>query len=127
MTTQPEWGNHIGADGGMQRLLTELAEALLPLGVTPGQFSEFAKHAFVRAAARTSRFRNGKINQSRVAVVTGLNRADVKRLLRQDRFPHQQHLSRAARVVTGWLSDQRFLDSQGRPRQLPIKGSGASF
>lgn len=103
---------------------------LVPSGVTPKHFAELAKHAFVNAAAELSRFRNGKLNRSRVAVITGLNRAEVKRLLAQDRrmtFSGRSRDSRAARVVSGWESDRRYLNRAGRPKTLPISGQKISF
>ncbi len=103
---------------------------LVPSGVTPKHFAELAKHAFVNAAAELSRFRNGRLNRSRVAVITGLNRAEVKRLLAQDRratVRGKSRDSRAARVVSGWESDRRYLNQSGRPKTLPISGYKISF
>jgi hypothetical protein len=102
----------------------------VPSGVTPKHFAELAKYAFVNAAGRISRFRNGRLNQSRIAVITGLNRAEVKRLIAQGRVrnsPGMSRGSRAARVVSGWTSDRRYLDRSGRPRTLPIIGHKTSF
>jgi hypothetical protein len=103
---------------------------LVPSGVTPKHFAELAKYAFVDAAGQISRFRNGRPNQSRIAVITGLNRAEVKRLLAEGRgatFPGKSRGSRAARVVSGWLSDRRYLNQSGKPRSLPISGQKISF
>src|SRR5712671_2087049 len=55
----------------LKGLLLELASILLQRGVTPAQFNELAEQAFVEAAAKSSRFGNGRVNQSRVAVLTG--------------------------------------------------------
>jgi len=117
-------------DIGLKQLLTELAVVLLQAGVTPKHFGELAKQAFVEAAGTLSQFRNGKINRSRVAVMTGLSRSEVKRLLSgqismQPPIPAQQ--SRGERVIYGWMSDHRFLDSHGRPLRLPIAGARVSF
>jgi hypothetical protein len=117
-------------DAQLQRLLSELAVILLPFGITPMHFSELAKRAFVEAAGRSSRFRNGKLNQSRIAVITGLNRSEVKRVL--DGGPKRalvigSRLARTERVVSGWLSDRRFVDRNGQPRRLPINGRNNSF
>jgi Family of unknown function (DUF6502) len=117
-------------DIGVTRLLAELAVVLLQVGLTPKHFAELAKHAFVEAAGTISQFRNGKINRSRVAVMTGLSRAEVKRLLSgklppASQVPTQQ--SRGERVIAGWISDERYLDAQGRPQRLPIAGARVSF
>jgi uncharacterized protein DUF6502 len=117
-------------NAGVKELLTELAAVLLQTGITPKHFAELAKQAFVEAAGTLSKFSNGKINRSRVAVMTGLSRAEVKRLLSGHpsmtaSIPSQQ--SRGERVISGWMSDQRFLDGRGRPQRLPIAGARVSF
>jgi len=117
-------------DVGVKELLTELAVVLLQVGITPKHFAELGKQAFVEAAGTLSKFRNGKINRSRVAVMTGLSRAEVKRLLSSQTLmtasiPTQQ--SRGERVISGWMSDNRFLDNRGRPLRLPISGARVSF
>jgi hypothetical protein len=114
----------------IKEFLTELAVVLLQAGVTPKHFGELAKHAFVEAAGRISKLRNGKINRSRVAVITGLSRAEVKRLLSGKLSPTTQaptRQSRADRVIGGWMSNPRFLGPHGRPQRLPIVGARVSF
>ena len=112
----------------LQELLTELAFVLLPRGITPRRFNELAKYAFVLAATKMSRFRNGRVNYSRVAAQTGLSRADVKRLLASDvldafRSAHAP----TERVINGWRTDRVFADKLGHPRRLRITGSRPSF
>jgi hypothetical protein len=117
-------------DVGVKELLTELAVMLLQAGITPKHFGELAKQAFVDAAGTLSKFRNGKINRSRVAVMTGLSRSEVTRILSgrltmAGAVPAQQN--RGERVISGWMSDRLFLDGRGRPRRLPITGARGSF
>jgi Family of unknown function (DUF6502) len=117
-------------NAGVKELLTELAVVLLQAGITPKHFGELAKQAFVESAGTLSKFSNGKINHSRVAVMTGLSRAEVKRLLSGHlsmtaSVPAQQ--SRGERVISGWMSEPRFLDGRGRPKRLPIAGAKVSF
>src|SRR6185369_7574146 len=71
----------IDFDDGMRSFLLGLAKLLVLAGVTPKHFSELATRAFVEAACDLSRFRNGKINKSRVDVLTALRRAEVAKLL----------------------------------------------
>jgi hypothetical protein len=112
-------------DAALKELLRELADIFLRFGITPKLFGELAKEAFVESAASTSIFRNGAINHSRVAVITGLSRLEVRRLLagRTSRFLKTKELSRAERVLSGWTSDRNLRDARGRPRCLPLKGS----
>lgn len=112
----------------LQNLLTELALVLLPRGMTPKWFSELARTAFVQAAADISKLRNGRVNHSRIAALTGLTRADVKRLLeRKAPDSNKRGLTAMERVVEGWRNDPEFAIQPGRSRQLSISGRRGSF
>jgi hypothetical protein len=114
----------------LQTLLVELAALLVPRGVTPTRFNELAKRAFVHAAAEMSKFRNGKVNQSRVAVLTGLRRAEVRELLGaavSATRANSMDQSAVETVMAGWCADKRYLDEHGEPGRLLVKGSKASF
>ncbi len=111
----------------LQQLLTQLALALLPRGMTPRRFSELARWAFVQAAADISRLRNGRINHSRVAAQTGLTRAEVKRFLKYNAFASRVFgQTPVERVIEGWRTDRRFL-LRCQPKSLPIYGKKDSF
>lgn len=115
----------------LQQLLFELALALLPRGVTPKCFSKLAREAFIRAAADHARMRNGKVNHSKIAAITGLPRKEIRQILSRP-SPASLELDAATsmpseRVVRGWLSDKRFLTRRGRPKILAIGGDAISF
>jgi Family of unknown function (DUF6502) len=111
----------------LQELLTELAFALLPRGMTPKRFNELARCAFVRAAADMSRPSKGRVNYSRVAAQTGLTRADVKRSLKYNFFASPSlGQTPLEKVIDGWRTDRRF-GKNGRPKRLKISGSNGSF
>jgi len=114
----------------LQGLLRELAIALVPRGVTPKQFSELAAYAFADAAATVSQLRNGRVNQSRVAVLTGLRRAEVRKLLAgrlhavKRRTTHQSTIET---VLAGWFTDKHFVGTSGGPKSLPVSKGPGSF
>lgn len=116
----------------LEQLLVELAFILLPRGITPEKFSALSREAFIRAAAERSRLRNGRINRSKVAALTGLSRREIKRILEIDHFAtslernHSIHTP-SKRVVQGWLTDRRFVTRQGQPKMLAIGGPESSF
>jgi hypothetical protein len=114
----------------LQQLLVELAQLLVPAGITPKHFGELATRAFVKAACSISKCRNGRINKSRVAVLTALRRAEVTRLISENcaaapRLP--VHQPRTERVIIGWTSDKRYVNRSGNPRRLSITGGRHSF
>ena len=119
-----------GAHADLRYLLDELAIALLPRGITPNRFSSLARDAFVRAAARNSRLRNGKVNHSKVAALTGIPRKEIKRILDctiATLEPHRTTSMPSARVMHGWLTDRRFLTQKGKPKSLAIGGAKSAF
>jgi hypothetical protein len=108
-------------------LLGELATPLLSAGITPKCFGDLATIAFVNAACRASTLRNGRVNQSRVAVLTGLSRPEVRKLLADVRTARAVKQPRTKRVIDGWISDPSYVGEDGRPLSLPINGAGTSF
>lgn len=113
----------------LRQLLLGLAKQLVPAGITPKYFSELTYRAFVDAAADISRCRNGRVNRSRVAVLTSLRRAEVTRLLQEQIAPllYRKHRPRTDQVIAAWTCDKRYLDAQGLPRRLPLRGRNGSF
>lgn len=120
-----------GANSDLRRLLFELALVLLPCRISPSRFSRLAREAFIRAAAGHARLRNGKVNYSKVAALTGLPRKEIGRILKQPSTCLEPDSSMARmpaeRVLRGWLTDRRFLTRQGRPKSLGISGETFSF
>jgi len=66
---------------------------------------------------------------SRLAIVTGINRKEVKRILDlpADVIPAVAKHNRAIRVVTGWLQDSDFNNADGEPLQLTYGDADCSF
>lgn len=122
--------NIVHFDSRLRSFLLGLAKLLVLAGITPKHFGELATGAFVEAACELSRFRNGKINKSRVAVLTALRRAEVAKLLSsRDKRSASSLLNqpRTERVIAAWTSDRRYLDTNGRPRRLPLSNGRHSF
>lgn len=111
-------------------LLKPIARLLLKSGVTWKEFAESSRQAFVDVATREFGLRGRPTNVSRVAILTGLARREVRRqqqLLNAEPQPTTGYMSKASRVLSGWHQDPRFLDTDGNPRELPIDGAQPSF
>jgi hypothetical protein len=114
-----------------RRWLRPVARWLLRSGVTWKEFSEISRSVFVATAFEEFGLRGRATNVSRVALLTGLTRRDVRRVhaQSQSQLPPaaEDALNHASRVLTGWHLDADFHDEQGRPRELPADGEGATF
>jgi hypothetical protein len=114
----------------IERLLEPLVQLMMRNGLAHGAFSEIAKRVYVRVAREEGRIAGRKQTISRMSILTGLTRKDVARLSKpaEDMHPHDSAgYNRAARVITGWIRDERFTDEQGEPRPLEIDGDGDDF
>jgi hypothetical protein len=115
------------------RLLRPLIKWLLAAGVGVGDFVALAKVAYVQVAAeQTGDPGRGRPNVSRVAVLTGLTRIEVTRILAGREPAGRSHdvgrRHRAERVLSGWWGDSGYFDPklQG-PAVLPVRGGKRSF
>lgn len=101
-----------------------LVRLLIAQGVTHAEFSETAKEVYVEVALRDFED-DGRLNKSRIAILTGLTRKEVKNVI--DRAlssrAKQKTYSRPARVLTGWYSDPQFQGPYGIPLELPYESS----
>lgn len=106
-----------------------VAHLMLRIGVSWKELAEALKLAYVETA--TERF--GKYgrpaNTSRVAILTGLSRKEVKRLrdvLESSpaaSLDELDRINRATRVLSAWHQDADFVTTTGKPRLLRFSGS----
>jgi len=116
----------------LYRILRPLARLLLRNGIPYGEFSDLVKRAYVDSAMTDFSEGARKQTDSRAAVMTGLTRKEVKRqreLLAGEQPDARvtRHISRASRVVSGWVQDTAFHDPDGEPAGLPFDGESRSF
>ncbi len=112
------------------RILRPMVRMLLRNNIPYGTFADLAKWVYVDVAFKEFGVPGRKQTISRVSTITGLTRKEVKRLKElpePDDLGASERYNRAGRVLTGWIKDPRFLDSNGNPKELPFEGSGESF
>lgn len=102
------------------RVLSPLVRFLLRHGVSHAEFATWAKQAYVEEARAHFGIEGKTPTVSRMSVVTGINRKEVKRLLElpSQIEPGLSKHNRAVRVVTGWMQDQEYNDSNGHSKTL---------
>ena len=115
--------NPAGALGAaILRLLRPLVRLLLRYGIAYGAFADLAKRVYVEVARDEFALPGRKQSVSRVSIITGLSRKEVRRvadLERPDDAATAQRYNRAARVIGGWLRDPDFT-AGGEPRALRV-------
>jgi hypothetical protein len=99
-----------------------LIRLLIAQGVTHAEFSDTAKEVYVETALRHFEV-DGRVNKSRVAILTGLTRKEVKNVIDRALTTdyRERTYSRPARVLTGWYSDPAFQGPYGIPLELPYE------
>ncbi len=99
-----------------------LVRLLIAQGVTHAEFSETAKEVYVETALRHFEA-EGKVNRSRIAILTGLTRKEVKNVIDRtiESGYKEKTYSRPERVLTGWYSDPKFQGPYGIPLELPYE------
>ncbi|PID63932.1 MAG: hypothetical protein CSB44_00225 [Gammaproteobacteria bacterium] len=106
----------------LRRVLRPLVRLLLRHGIAFSDFAEVARTAYVEVAHAEFPPPKRRQTQSNVAVITGLHRHEVKRILDRlaDEPADTPRHNRAARVISGWQRDPEF-SKDGQPRALGIK------
>jgi hypothetical protein len=112
------------------KALRPVARLLMKAGIGYREFSEISKCAFVDVATADYGLRGRPTNISRVAVMTGLTRKEVKRL--RDKIAAGSHADALrvippAEILDRWHSDPNYIDENGRPLRLKFDGSGMTF
>lgn len=112
------------------RLLKPLVRILLRHGIPFGSCAHLLKQAYVDVAVTDFALPGRKQTDSRISVLTGLTRKDVKEIRGRpvDAVSDTAaRYNRAARVISGWIRDRSFLDGWGKPAMLLVEGEGANF
>jgi hypothetical protein len=107
-----------------------MARILLRFGIGFKEFNEVAKAAFVDVASSDFGIRGRPTNISRVAVMTGLTRKEVRRV--RDKIVAGEdavtvNATPVGRILHNWYAVDEFLDDNGKPAVLPFAGDTASF
>lgn len=114
----------------LRLLFRPIARILLKAGVNWKELVEVCKATYVEVATEDFGIRGRPTNVSRVAILTGFSRREVRRL--RDLLAEEQpvafdRMNYATRVLSGWYGDKDFVDDSGSPRRLQTAGSNPSF
>lgn len=112
------------------RLLKPVARIMLRNGVSYRQLNLLCKKTYVSVATSEFGMDGRPTNVSRVAMLTGMTRRDVRKVRLSLDDEEQEVLGRmnsATRLLAGWYLDDDFIDANGNPLPLPESGPIPSF
>lgn len=120
------------------RLIAAAAQALQPLvkrllaaGVPFGQLEGRLRELFVAVAETQFALAERRQTDSRISLLTGINRKEVRRLRGAGvgkAAPGSFGMNHATNLISRWMTDPRTSDRRGRPRPLPYRAArGPSF
>ena len=111
-----------------EALMTPVIKLLLYSGVTYQEFIALCKTLYVKVAAKNFGLRGRPTNVSRMSVMTGLDRKEIKRIkddLETDEGIQLLRSDRISRLLTAWHQDSAFSGAQGQANILAIKGENS--
>ena len=111
--------------------LHPIVKRLLALGVPFGQLEARLRELFVEVAEADLALPGRRQTDSRIALVTGINRKEVKRIRSADRrtdAPRSFSMNQATSLISRWMTDAQTTDRRGRPLAIPYRAKqGPSF
>ena len=125
-----KWNSKNVLYAAARRLLRPVALLVMRCGMTWREFAALSKSVFVEVATGEFGISGRPTNISRVSILTGISRKEVKRqrdLLAEDYVPAQGRTTDATRVLSGWFQDPLYVDESGAPKLLSRSGDEQSF
>jgi hypothetical protein len=109
--------------------LRPFAKRLLHMGVPFGAVERRLRALFIEVAQADFTVGDRRATDSRIALLTGINRKEVRRLRAGETSDGGRFaLNHVASLISRWTTDKRTVDGRGRPRPLPYRAArGPSF
>lgn len=116
----------------LHQVLKPLIRLALSQGVNYPMLLETLKSVFVQVAEEDFKLAKREQTDSRISLLTGLHRKDVRRLRNQPEDHHNSSsiASLGSQLVGLWITHPDFIDATGKPKALPrlaSAGGNVSF
>lgn len=106
----------------LRRVMRPLVRLMLRKGVTYTMFTDLLKEVFVDVADREFRLDDKAPSDSRISLLTGVHRKDVRRLRGEGETVHEAlpaNITLGAQLVNVWTSSPPFCAQAGQALPLP--------
>jgi len=109
----------------LRKLLRPLVRLLLARQITYPYLINLLKSIYVEVADHEFQAGNKRQTDSRITLLTGVHRKDVKRLRteREEARQTPHTISAGAQIIGVWLGSPEFVDDTGAPLALPLRSS----
>jgi len=110
-------------------VLRPLVRILLRQGISFAEFADILKAVYVEVAVSDFKVEGKRSTKSRIAVITGLTRKEVSRVIEvagTEKEGAGSNLNRVARVLAGWHTDPDFIGPYGMPQEIRYEEEGLS-
>jgi len=107
----------------IRKLLRPLVRLMLSFQITYPFIINMLKSIYVEVADEEFKFGDKRQSDSRINLLTGVHRKDVKRLRSEsdESLSTPRNISIGAQLIAYWLGSEEFLDKSGQPLPLPLR------
>jgi len=109
------------------RTLRPIVKRLLEIGIPFGALEVRLRELFVEVAETELALPAQRQTDSRISLVTGINRKEVKRIRSTKerlKAPRSFSINQATSLISRWMTDSETTDQRGRPQPLPYRAEG---
>lgn len=107
----------------VRKVLYPLVRLLLSFRIAFPQLAEILKSVYVEVANDEFKLPKKKQTDTRLSLLTGIHRKDIKRLNNQvvtdQKTPDSVDIS--TRIIARWLVEKQYLDDNKKPLKLPLQ------
>ncbi len=118
-----------GLQAAFRVVVRPLVRILLRQGISYAEFADILKAVYVEVAVSDFKVEGKRGTKSRIAVITGLTRKEVSRVIEiagTEKEGARSNLNRLARVLAGWHTDPDFIGPYGMPLEIRYEEEGLS-
>ncbi|MBO1926118.1 hypothetical protein J3998_00890 [Thiomicrorhabdus sp. 6S2-11] len=114
----------------LKKILKPLIKLLLSKGITYTSLLEALKQIYIEVAEESFKLDNKRLTDSRISLLTGIHRKEVKRLREnlQDEISEPEiKAGISAAIIALWQASEDYTDEQNKPLKLARNGEAPSF
>ena len=107
----------------LRKILRPLVKFLIANQITYPFLINILKTTYVDVAEKDFPVAGKKQTDSRINLLTGVHRKDVKRLRSEQQDPAERpaNISIGAQLIARWVGDKNLVNADGSPRMLPLQ------